>query len=299
MKDAVVYSLLAPTLSSSDDNISQLYYSLETLCSQEGEHDICLFYSSAEDVEKYDHLGKYNLRRDFPKLKIERIDYDYDHTTAHKWLAIQNVIGAGYDRVLYVDNDTFFSRDPSYLFKKYGKGRFWIIYDRSDAGMLCEKVTGWRGMNSGQFLFHAELLHEYRDNLFELYIRERESLLDKARQALEGEELKYFEWLSEQFAFHQFLLNNGIPIGELDTKTDFALSSVSITLDHSREHCSFEKTVNHYMSPFSPLWLRKELWTDQTYSKFMSKNMRDFLKRYRICEKCGHLLNFDRGTFFG
>lgn len=125
------------------DYYSMLYYALHSLLAvYDNSFDIVVFYSFInchDDFDQYMHLGKYNLKRDFPNVNFIKSDYIDNYETSNKfgntsmsdpwmskWFHLPKLTEMGYSKIFFIDCDVIFFKNPSYIFE-YSTENIWSL----------------------------------------------------------------------------------------------------------------------------------------------------------------------------
>lgn len=217
-KDAIYYTLHMKS-EKGLDFYGMLYHSLETLMKvYDGSYDIVVVWSTmAEwfDMHDYEYLGKYNIARDFPQVKIVKSDYSDEDVFMHRWYNFERVFELGYERVFYIDSDVIYFKKPNELFdkNKYPYGSFYVLTEGSNEIVLT--VLQHNGAAMGQVLVDRDTFYSVKD-LYANISRMRLELMDRAKQVLPNEsDCNWFCNLVEQYAAYEVFQQQNIKVGGL------------------------------------------------------------------------------------
>lgn len=219
--NAIVYSVHVDNGNLSNNyNFEQLKTSLSTLRKVNNEIPVKVYISApeAEDMHILDHFKDKNLEVILFNLQFDsRLKGNvYTRWTAHKW---PNTLDAlkrfNLDNVLYIDTDTFFQKDPEFLFLKYGNTPH--VWGKSDV----EKIWPERfelndlGMNDGQ-----QLLSKHTLTFLEDLITTRDELVYKMQEKHKDTDDKKLyvaiQYIYGQYAVSEFLKSINNPLRHFD-----------------------------------------------------------------------------------
>lgn len=226
--NAILYSLYLKE-NSTKEHYSFLHYSLSTLyrfISDRPSFEVIVFICIEEEnfsIATYKHLDRFNLLHDFPQVKFVVDGYykkykDSKDPYMAKWYHIERGFQRGYEKILFLDCDTMFFKDPNYFFEKYSSKYAWVIYEAM--APHTQKVLKTRGINSGQILLHKSMFDKFED-FFENLLKTREEINNVAKNMekeglLTSKELSAFCFFSEQYGPQVALLKKGVLLKELD-----------------------------------------------------------------------------------
>jgi hypothetical protein len=267
MSNIILYSVYLPNLSDENHHnqqiFSQLYTSLKTLYNTGYSGNVFLCYDSDVDISKFVYKKKYNLLQDFNKLIYVNFKYNnFLKTTTkaafHKWNAVKYFNdNFSFDKILCVDNDTIFTKNPSYFFEKYfDSNLFYGIKYEYDS--ICEKIGLIEScINTGQFLISKNILNHLNKNFLQNLLKEYIEVLITTNKT-EPERADHMIWLGEEYAITKLLQNNDITIQEF-SDTDVRISTIGN-----------DATLYHYYSSNTKIAVPQEYWS--TYTKNTSKD---------------------------
>lgn len=265
MKNTICYSLYVHPDDKSNKRFITLLYSLTTLfnTNKNLSFDVNVFIQGPESLEQI-------IAKAFPFVKINQLVYDFEKNdysyTLSKWHAISELIN--YDKVLFLDCDTFFTKDCNYIFKKYDEFDFYGIYDKyldQDGNNLFwnkgkpvvinsellnynKHVLGFNGINSGQMLFKNHTIKALKQNQNELLTNlvYFQSIIAKYidQNLFDEDSIHLSRWINEQFAGQKIILDNGCSMGQFET-IDISMSPVKAdwndaTITHYISFCNFD-----------------------------------------------------------
>jgi len=199
------------------DYYSMLYHALQTLEKHAPfDFEVVVFYSTPKfNFHTYNHLGKFNLVKDFPWVNFypsEFIKYSKD-AQMHKWFNLKYVFQLGYERVFYLDCDVIFSKDPSHIFDEYPK-TFGIYHMLEGLDTPIAKVLGQAGAASGQWIIDNDtfqMANNLLNNLFDSIVIKRIELRKIAYKILDKKTADWYCTVDEQYAAQMTLKDKGIP----------------------------------------------------------------------------------------
>lgn len=290
--------------------LAQLYYSIKTLRKYNTEIPIVIVINSGINLENYNINGMFNIVRDFDNIQILQIEFSAKHLAIQKWRAVETIFNkTNYNKVLYLDNDTFFSRNPKDFFTDFSEDYF---YFRPEWGDACYNIYGFYGMNSGQFFLSRKVFQQIPVNFIELIEKE---IVRSYRLVLKANKLSYkinevirenkkliksepinfisikeWRWSAEQFCSHKVLLDHGIQF-ELFPEGLFAVGATTVVVDHSKNPCEVITPIVHYFGGFSYLWFPSDLAVENFSwgSKLINDNSSNMfleLPKNLHCNKC-------------
>ena len=239
MSNVILYSAYLPNLSDETHHnqqvFSQLYTSLNTLYNTGYDGNIFLCYDSDVDISKFVYKKIYNLSQDFKKLICVNFKYN----------------NFNFDRILCVDNDTFFTKNPEHLFYDYPDvNKFYGIKYQYDT--ICEKIGLIDAcLNTGQFLVSKKILNTLNKNFLENLLKEYIDTLIITNKT-EPERADHMIWLGEEYAITKILQNNDVLIEE------FSDDHVKISTIGN------EATLYHYYSSNTKLAVPQDYWSVYT-----------------------------------
>lgn len=256
--NAVVYSVHVDNGNLSENyNFEQLKTSLSTLRKFNLDIPVKVYISAPEasDLELIDSFNDKNLEFVLFNLKFDsRLSGGiYTRWTSHKW---PNTLDAlkrfNLDNVLYIDTDTFFQKDPEFLFLKYGNTS--NVWGKSDV----EKIWPERfelndlGMNDGQ-----QLLSKHTLAFLEDLIIARDELVYKMQEKYKDtdDEKLYIaiQYIYGQYAVSEFLKSINNPLRHFDDEDVLVLIDPN-TFDNSpaKNDVALVHFCNINMQKFDP-----------------------------------------------
>lgn len=221
--NAILFSLYHKS-SSNGEYISFLHYALTTLYNHNKNPSFDIVVYMTSDIKDFSfnfaHLKQFNLIKDFPNVRFEYSDYALADGYMAKWYHLEKAFNLGYSKILYLDCDVIFLKDPSYLFDKYSDDKFWCLYEVSTP--ITERILGCAGMNSGHFLMNRTLFRKVY-KFFNSVTLKRISLTEQAVQLLrageiEQQELDSFSFFNEQYCAQMVLKDFNIDFEQFDRK---------------------------------------------------------------------------------
>lgn len=186
-----------------------------------------------------------------------RLDHKtYALWTSHKWqTSFRALREFGFDNILYVDTDTYFQKDPEYLFTKYGNTH--SIYGKPDVSDRWTTVFNAKngGMNDGQFLLSKHVLKYEKDIL-----RERVDYVYKLQKKFKNEpddeiRITGVQWVSCQYAISEYLYKIGNPLKwfeEEDVYIVHNLNRFRVLPLHVIQNFAVVHYLNYNMQEFCP-----------------------------------------------
>lgn len=245
MNKKVIYFCLFLRKGKDPCHYAMAYWSLKTLSKFiDNSFDVVLFYDSDIDnfeFEKFEING-FNMFKDFSFVKFIKLNfYDSYRNTKDlfspgnnnffsnhynvcmiKWFGLEKIFDLGYEKILFLDVDTVFNKNPIGIFNTFiEKGiyigleqvhRHIILSNYKTGDILTEKefknivllnrnINNGDGMNSGQIYFNEIKI----DNFFDLYYKCRLELHNDADELLLNKKIneKYYKYLTsynEQWA---------------------------------------------------------------------------------------------------
>jgi hypothetical protein len=215
--NAIIYSVYVENGNlSSNYNFEQLKTSLKSLRSFNKSIPVKIYVCATEAEDM--HLLE-DLKDAVTEVVLFDLKFDkrltggiYTRWTAHKWPnTLDSIKKFNLDNVLYIDTDTFFQKDPLYLFKKYGYTNH--IWGKPDV----EKVwperfeLDYMGMNDGQQMVSSKSL-EYLEDL----IKTRDDLVyemqEKHKDSGDNKLDIAIQYIYGQYAVSEFLRSIDNPL---------------------------------------------------------------------------------------
>ena len=243
------------------ESFSQLYYSLKTLYETGYDKGVFLYYDADVDVNDFVYKEKYNLTRDFKNLicvKFKYKEWDKTETAFHKWHALMAFSkNFAFNRVLCIDNDTVFNKNPEHLFTHYSDPNvfYGVRYKWLDLDPV-QKQIGMKGpsLNTGQYIISRQIINSLGVDFLNDLLREyyKFQLLTSQYQPENKNSIK---WLGEEQAATKVLENKNILIEQL-----------------SDEHVTISKiqktsTLCHYYSCNTKKIIPVEYWSEFTKNR--------------------------------
>jgi len=275
--------------------------------------DVLVFYTFPENLETFDYKEKFNLIKDFPAVKFIESDYTkkykmnrirpYTHDGyMSKWYHLQKCFELSYEKVLFLDCDTIFMKNPAYLFTKYANKNLWTL-SCSDKihDILFPDIPN---MNSGQFMLDISCVSTI-NSLYESIVKKRLDLSNLARTKLldkdiiSDAELSGYDYFNEQYCGQMVILETeGVSYNTFDHKeiihpaapVEFSVDG-KIVKENPDRHYSVNLNQNgitgiyninentciiHYSSGKSVFWVDKELRNQDLLNGY--RNMYNSLK---------------------
>lgn len=234
----------------------QLYNSLKTL--RDYNKDIPVIVVIEQDTniiplynEGFSYIinGKFNLIKDFDDVEFVFMKNNYKYSSLFKWCAIREVFNTtNHNKILYLNNNTFFTTDPLPFFEEFDKKYLWGITDTTITGNDCFHTFGFRGMNSGQFLISRRVFNK----LYKDFIRVIEKRMTSYPTVTPG-----WEKVSAEYCTHKVFEKYKVEFSEFP-KGLISLGNESVIIDHTQNPCKILNPIVHYPSDSSYLWLSKE-----------------------------------------
>jgi hypothetical protein len=190
-----------------------LYYALSTLFKYyDNSFDIVIFQSMPDnfDFDKYQYMSKYSIKNDFNNLHIYESDYkskySYDYNEKSnspwmsKWYNLYKVYQMQYKKVLMIDCDIIFFKNPAYIFDKYDSQYVWVLgcMDTIFSTIYKDK----KSIMSGQILIDFDNI-KLPDDFYELCVSERllqQNMANNLADKFTQQELKNFNFFNEQYS---------------------------------------------------------------------------------------------------
>jgi hypothetical protein len=219
--NAIVYSVYVDNGNLSDNyNFEQFKTSLATLRKFNLDIPVKVYISAPEanDIQLINSFNDNHLEFIQFDLKFDKrlTGGIYTKWTAHKW---PNTLDAlkrfDLDNVLYIDTDTFFQKDPAYLFSKYGNTHH--VWGKSDVEKIWPERFGldYLGMNDGQQLlskytlpFLQDLINTRDDLVYDMQEKHKDSNDEKLYVAI--------QYIYGQYAVSEFLKSINNPLKHFD-----------------------------------------------------------------------------------
>jgi len=223
-----MYSAFLPKLSdinhTNQQIFSQLYYSIETLTDTGYSGKVFLFYDADVDIKNFLYKKKYSLKK-FSNLVCVRANYDENiikktKCAFHKWYYLKLFYDKfKFNRVLCVDNDTIFNKNPEIIFNEnsdldvfYGKQYRWnddLIKEKLNMEAQC--------LNTGQFLVSSKIMQVLGDKFLE-DVLENYFLTLKITNEFKKDLAGHMIWIGEEYAITKTLEEKKIKIINLSDK---------------------------------------------------------------------------------
>jgi len=238
MNKKVIYFSLFLRKGRDPCHYAMAYWSLKTLSKFiDNSFDVVLFYDSDIDnfeFEKFEING-FNMFKDFSFVKFIKLNfYDLYKNTEDpfsegnsnfflnhynvcmiKWFGLEKIFNLGYEKILFLDVDTIFNKNPIEIFNTLTEKciyvnleqvhRHIILSNYKTDDIITEKefknivllnrnINNGSGINSGQIYFSEIKI----DNFFDLYYKSRLELHNDANQLFFNKKIneKYYKYLT-------------------------------------------------------------------------------------------------------
>ena len=219
--NAIIYSVYVENQNLSNNyNFEQLKTSLRSLRSFNKSIPVKIYVcaTKAQDMHLLEDLKDAATEFVLFNLKFDKrlTGGIYTRWTAHKWPNTLDAIQKfNLDNALYVDTDTFFQKDPAYLFEKYGYTN--QIWGKPDV----EKIwpdrfeLNYMGMNDGQQMV-SKLTLDYLEAL--IFARDEMVYMMQEKYADANDEKLSIaiQYIYGQYAVSEFLISIGNPLKHFD-----------------------------------------------------------------------------------
>jgi hypothetical protein len=205
---------------------------------------------------------KYNLANEFKDLTCIKFSYKHwnklRHNAFHKWYALMEFNRQfAFKRALYIDNDTFFNKNPDHLFNDYPDPEvfYGVRYNWLDLDIV-QKQIGMKApsLNSGQYIISKQVIQnlgvDFLNDLYKEYFK-----FQLLTQQYKPQDTHGVKWLGEELAATKVLENKNISIHEFLDK-DVAIGVAKKTT-----------TLSHYYSCNTVNTLPVEYWSEFTYNR--------------------------------
>lgn len=260
MNNAIVYSLhVSEKKLSLNYGFEQLKMSIQSVRMFNSTIPIKVYISPAHRVPEYtaSFLGNGVEVIPFIASADVRLDHKiYALWTSHKWVSSFRALREfGFDNILYVDTDTYFQKDPEYLFNKYGNTE--SIYGKADISDKWTSVFDAKngGMNDGQYLLSKHVLKYEKDIL-----RERVEYVYKLQRKFKNhpdDEIRItgVQWVACQYGVSEYLYKIGNPLKWFDNEDVYIvhyLSSFKVLPLHVIQNFALVHYLNYNMEQFCP-----------------------------------------------
>lgn len=247
----ILYTAYLPNLidenSHNQQIFSQLYYSLKSLKDVGYSGKVIVYYDSNVSFCNFDYLLNYNIFKDFDFVIFVKFKYDtfLKSTTKgafHKWQCLK-LFNRTFDyfRVLCVDNDVVFNKNPEKLFNLYANEN--IFYGKQ-YGFTEKEITNnviyqnfslsIPHVNTGQCIVSKKIVDKldqnnlFIQNLVKQYFHVL-SITDKYKQ----DESHHMLWVGEEYAITKLLNLNLINIEQFkDIDCTFGKIDKNAILNH-------------------------------------------------------------------
>lgn len=221
LMNAIIYSVYVENQNLSNNyNFEQLKTSLRSLRSFNKSIPVKIYVcaTKAQDMHLLEDLKDAATEFVLFNLKFDKrlTGGIYTRWTAHKWPNTLDAIQKfNLDNALYVDTDTFFQKDPAYLFEKYGYTN--QIWGKPDV----EKIwpdrfeLNYMGMNDGQQMV-SKLTLDYLEAL--IFARDEMVYMMQEKYADANDEKLSIaiQYIYGQYAVSEFLISIGNPLKHFD-----------------------------------------------------------------------------------
>lgn len=288
-KRGIIYTFAAPNDLNYCQHYHQILYSIATV-RRFSDMPIKVFICPRGAIQR----ASMRADRMFKGVEVVEFDNDLDalyptyvregyaEKLDHRWINVMRAFELwDFDRVLFLDGDTFFSRSPHELFDYYKNPQcLWARLDVTSD--LMKRIGLPDGINDGQFILSRVIYDQvkgdfrarHRENVYNL-LRRSENLLDPANH-------KHLHWLSSQYAALQTLEEYAIHTGYFN-KEDVSLSTEP-TFKHGHGDCAITSVIHHYFFGNTPRYLPRFYWSAERRDEFERS-----LEGMTLCPKCGHL----------
>ena len=221
------------------------YWSLKTLSNfYDNSFDVILFYDS--NVENFElekvHINNFNMVKDFNFVKFIKLNYyekykqkkdpfsykdqnffsNISNIWMFKWFGLEKIFSLGYEKILFLDVDTVFYRNPAEIFSSLNEKCVYVSLEQMFSSiissnskyiskispnkpanplLLNRNINNGNGINGGQIFFSKVKMN----NFFDLYYKSRLDLNEDAKQLFQEGKIdeifyKYLTSFNEQWA---------------------------------------------------------------------------------------------------
>ena len=252
MKNAIIYSVHCDEKFLEDCYvIHQLKTSIKTLRHFNKNINVKV-YISPSSIADQEIVGL-----DKTNLEIVPFDVDWDRRmthehwakwSVHKWPNSFDALEKfKLDNIMYIDSDTFYQKDPEYLFDKYGNTG--SIYGTPDQTLRFLEAFNVKngGMNDGMFIMNKSII-PFKDKLLKFRLDYTYNLQELHKDNPD-EEIKYaaVQWASTQYGIPEYLLQIHNPLKHIEEKDLHSLFHIEEWIG-SKKELRDEYTIVHYLN---------------------------------------------------
>jgi hypothetical protein len=288
-KRGIIYTFAANTDLDYCQHYHQILYSIETI-RKFSDIPVKIFMSPRGAI------GKATMKADQMFSNVQVIEFDndidalyptyifqgYAEKLDHRWINVMKSFELwDFDRVLFLDGDTFFNRSPDELFNKYTNTKcLWARLDVTSG--LMKQIGIPDGINDGQFILSRDIFNKVNPNFRERHRQNVFNLLSSTESKLDALGHKHLHWLSSQYAALTTLAEFGVYVGYFST-ADVTLSTEPCW-KHGNGDCTMTSIMHHYFFGNTPRYLPRRYWSKERYSEFDN-----VLQNQTLCTQCGNL----------
>lgn len=290
---AIIYSLASPVALNFNQHWQQIPFSIET-ARKYTDIPIKVYVSkgllasaSLRPNEMFGNVEVVEFEDCLASLYPSYGGWEYAGKLDHKWKnALDMFSKFDVDRVLFVDGDTFFARDPNELFDKYSDPE--VIWTREEnpnfiTDQIQHIVRISRFVNDGQFILPKKVAMRIQHSFAvrqQKYIRE---ILTSTEGILSESDHRLMHWLSSQYSVTKVLDYFGVGVRFFDRR-DTTLANEPMH-HHRHSGCpGVQSILHHYFFGNTPRYLPERYWCQNWRDHFLQQ-----LSGRRVCS-CGELI---------
>jgi hypothetical protein len=264
VNNGIIYSVHVdePTLRQ-NYSIEQFKLSYASLRKFNNEIPVKLYISPSNKIDP----SKYDLKFDnleivlFDAVADIRLEHQrYAKWTSHKWEnSFKALRSFNFDNILYVDTDTFFQKDPAFLFEKYGNKD--LIYGKPDVSDRWTTIFNARngGMNDGTYVISKYML-KHENDLLKARVDYVFDLQEKFKTTNDQEiKITGVQWVACQYGVSEYLLDINKPLqffDENDVYIIHIMNEYEALPDIIKQNFTIVHYLNYNMKHFAPSALK-------------------------------------------
>jgi hypothetical protein len=260
VNNGIVYSVhVEESTLKQNYSIEQFKVSYSSLRKYNKDIPVKLYISPSNKID----ISKYDLKFDnveivlFDAVADSRLQHQiYAKWTSHKW---ENSFKAlrtfNFDNVLYVDTDTFFQKDPAFMFEKYGNKD--LIYGKPDVSDKWTSIFNARngGMNDGTYILSKHML-KYEKDLLKARV-DYVFNLQESFKTIDIEEIKItgIQWVACQYGVSEYLININKPLQFFDENDVYIIHKMdeyNVLPNSVKQSFAIVHYLNYNMKHFAP-----------------------------------------------
>ena len=252
-KYAIIFCLLYHKNVSSKNHYLMLYEALDTLYSKLGSNiDIVVFYDINDNKDKKKNI--FDFKAKFIEQKYRTIDLN--DKLFYKWNCAERAFGSfDYEKILLVDVDLIFYKDPIFLFEKYEEETKIYCHLETPTDNTRKFLGDRLGINGGEILISKKTYKNQLININKEMLLEKKILEKKIKEQIkEPDASRIVDYLLDQYALTNVINKNKIEI-EIFKTEDICYGAECYDINNQNEVIPKTKIL-HYLSNSSYLFCK-------------------------------------------